>query len=53
MFVLRILEKNKETRLKFSQESVTYYKVVKLSEVRVKLTNTQLNKIIQSIISIT
>ena len=41
MFVLTILEKMKEARLKFSQGRVT----VKLQETRVKLTNTQLNKL--------
>ena len=46
MFVLTILEKNKETRLKFSQGSVTVLsKIANYQEVRVKLTNTQLNKL--------
>ena len=46
MFVLTILEKNKETRLKFSQGSVTVLsKIVNYQEARVKLTNTQLNKL--------
>ena len=46
MFVLTILEKIKETRLKFSQWSVTVlWKMVKYQEARVKLTNTQLNKL--------
>ena len=46
MFVLSILEKIVETRLKVSQGSVTVlYKIANYQEVRVKLTNTQLNKL--------
>ena len=45
MFILTILEKNKETRVKCSQGSVTVLqKVADYQEARVKLTNTQLNK---------
>ena len=41
MFVLRILEKNKEARLKLSQGSVTVlWKMTNYQEARVKLTNT-------------
>ena len=44
MFILTILEKIKETRLKFSQGSVTVLqKMANYQEARVKLTNTQLN----------
>ena len=46
IFVLRILEKIKGTRLKLSQGSVTVFKkTASYQEVRVKLTNTQLNKL--------
>ena len=46
MFILTILEKIKETRLKFSQGSVTVLeKVANYQEARVKLTNTQLSKV--------
>ena len=46
MFLLTILEKIKETRLKFSQGSVTVLeKMANRQEVKVKLTNTQLNKL--------
>ena len=46
MFVLPILEKIKETTLKFSQGSVTVLqKMVNYQETRVKLTNTQLDKL--------
>ena len=46
MFVLTILEKIKETRLKFSQGSVTVLQIMtNYQETRVKLTNTQLNKL--------
>ena len=46
MFVLKILEKIKETRLKFSQGNVTVlWKIANCQEVRVKLTNTQLSKL--------
>ena len=46
MFVLAILEKIKETRLKFSQGSVTVLqKMANYQEARDKLTNTQLNKL--------
>ena len=46
MFILTILEKIKETRLKFSQGSVTVLqKMANRQEVKVKLTNTQLNKL--------
>ena len=45
MFALTILEKIKETRLKFSQESVpVLYKMANYNEARMKLTNIQLNK---------
>ena len=45
MFVLTILEKIKETRLKFSHGSViVLYKMTNYQEARVKLTNTQLNQ---------
>ena len=41
MLVLTILEKIKETRLKFSQGSLTVFKnMVNYQEVKVKLTNT-------------
>ena len=46
MFVLMIWEKIKETRVKFSQKSVTVLKTLAhYEEVRVKLTNVQLNKL--------
>ena len=46
MFVLTILEKIKETRLKLSQGHVTLLqKIANYEEARVKLTNTQLNKL--------
>ena len=46
MFILTILEKIKETRFKFSQGSVTVlYIMANYQEARVKLTNTQLNKL--------
>ena len=46
MFVLTILDKTKETRLKFSQGSViVLQKIANYQEARVKLTNTQLNKL--------
>ena len=46
MFVLTILEKIKETRLKISQESVNVlWKRASYHETRVKLTNTQLKKL--------
>ena len=46
MFTLSILDKIKETRLKFSQGSVTVvWNMVNYQEARVKLTNTQLNKL--------
>ena len=46
MFDLTILEKIKETRLKFSQESVTVLqKMVNYQEGRIKLTIMQLNKL--------
>ena len=46
MFGLTILEEIKETRLKFSQGSVTVLlKRANYEEARVKLTNTQLNKL--------
>ena len=46
MFVLTILEKIKETRLKFSQESVTILQIItRYQEGRVQITNTQLNKL--------
>ena len=46
MFALAILEKIKETRLKFSQESVTVlHKMATYQEARVKLTKTQLKKL--------
>ena len=45
MFLLKILEKIKETRLKSSQGSVTVlYEMINYQEKRVKLTNTQLSK---------
>ena len=45
MFVLTILEKIRETRLKFSQGFVTVLqKMVNYKEARVRLTNTQLIK---------
>ena len=46
MFVLTILEKIKETRLKFSQGTVILLrKIPNSQEARVKLTKTQLNKL--------
>ena len=46
MFVLKILEWIKETRLKYSQGSVTLLqKMANYPETRVNLTNTQLNKL--------
>ena len=46
MFVLVILEKIKETRLKFSLGSVTVlYKMANYEEARVKLTNIWLHKL--------
>ena len=46
MFNLTILEKIKETRLTFSQGSVTVLqKMANYQEPRVKLTNIQLNKL--------
>ena len=46
MFVSAILEKIKETRLKFSQESVTVLqKMANYQEARAKLTKTQLKKL--------
>ena len=46
MFVLTILEKIKETRLKISQGSVTVlWKRASYQETTVKLTNKQLNKL--------
>ena len=45
-FFLTVLEKIKETRLKFSQGGVTVIqKMANYQEVRVKLTNTQLHKL--------
>ena len=46
MFILTILEKIKEKRFKFSQRSVTVLQIMaNYQEARVKLTNTQLNKL--------
>ena len=46
MFLLKILEKIKETRLKSSQGSVTVlYEMINYQEKRVKLTNTELSKL--------
>ena len=46
MFILTILEKIKETILKFSQGSVTVlWNMTNYQEVRVKLTTAQLNKV--------
>ena len=46
MFVLTILEKIKETKLKFSQGSGTVLQIMaNYQEARVKLTNTQLSKL--------
>ena len=46
MFVLKILEWIEETRLKFSQGSVTLLqKMANYQETRVNSTNTQLNKL--------
>ena len=45
MFILKILEKIKESRLTLSQGSATVlWKIASYQETRVKLTNTQLNK---------
>ena len=44
MFILTILEKIKETRLTFSERSVTVLSIMSnYQEARVKLANTQLN----------
>ena len=52
MFVLRILEKTKETRLKFSQLSVTVSRMMtnyqEASVSKAKLSKAQISKIIQS-----
>ena len=46
MFILKILEKIKETRLKFSQGSLTaLWEIANYEEARAKLTTTQLNKL--------
>ena len=46
MFILTIVQKIKETRLKFSQENVTILqKMTNYQEARVKLTNKQLSKL--------
>ena len=46
MFVSTILEKIKETSVKFSQGSVTVFKIMEYYlEATVKLTNTQSNKL--------
>ena len=46
MFILMALEKIKKTRLKVSQKSVTVLQIMaNCQEARVKLTNTQLNKL--------
>ena len=46
MFVLAVLEKIKETRVKLSRGSLTALKqLAHYEEARVKLTNTQLSKI--------
>ena len=46
MFILTVSEKIKETRLKFSQGSVIVLKIMgNYQKMRVKLTNTQLNKL--------
>ena len=46
MFLLTVLEKTKETRLKLSQGSVTVlWRMINYKEARVKLTNTRLNKL--------
>ena len=46
MFILTILEKIKETRLKFSQgRARVLQKMANYQEARFKLTNTQLNKL--------
>ena len=46
MFVLIILEKIKETRLKFSQGSITIINIMgNYQEARVKLSNTLLKKL--------
>ena len=46
MFVLKILEKTKETRLKFSQGRIAVLqKMANYEEARGKLINSQLNKI--------
>ena len=45
LFILTILEKIQERRLTFSQRNVTVLQTIaNYQEVRVKLTNTQLNK---------
>ena len=45
-FVRTILEKEQETRIKFSQGSVTVlWRIANYQETRVKLTNTRLNKL--------
>ena len=46
MFILMILERIKETRLKFSQESVTVlYIMSNYQKATIKLTNEQLNQL--------
>ena len=46
MFILTVSEKIKETRLKFSQGSIIVLKIMgNYQTTRVKLTNTQLNKL--------
>ena len=46
MFLLKILEKIKETRVKVSQGSVTVFqKMLNCEKARTKLANTQLNKL--------
>ena len=46
MFVLTVLEEIKKTKLNFPQGRVTVlWKMVNYQEARVKLTNTQLNKL--------
>ena len=46
MFVLTILEKVKETRLKLSQRSVTvFYKMANYEQARVKVANSQLKEL--------
>ena len=45
MFVLTILEKNKQTRLKFSEEGVADWKsIANYEEIRLKVTNNQFKK---------